>query len=273
MNKIKKIKKIGLALGSGGARGYSHIGVIKFLLENNIKIDYVAGTSIGSLIGAYYSLHLEIKSLENFFLKFKKRDLLKLVDLNDPRKSLIKGEKIRNFLKQFFDDKNIEDCKIPYKCVATSLQTGKAIIFDKGNIINAIMASGCFPGVFPTIKYKDEKNIEHDLVDGGLADGLPIDVVKEMGADIIIGVDLYGFDIEKHNYNYSRYVIERTYQLLLSKLSYFYEKEYAKNVIILRPKMKKGIGTFAFYDAKEKIDLGYNEAKKNWDKIKKLILN
>ncbi|MEM4397914.1 MAG: patatin-like phospholipase family protein, partial [Candidatus Woesearchaeota archaeon] len=260
MKKTIKRKKLGLALGSGGARGYAHIGVIKFLLENNIKIDFVAGASIGSLIGAYYALYGEIKSLENFVLKFGKKDLMALIDLNDPRKSLIKGEKIRELLKKFFENKNIEDCKIPFKCVATSLQTGKPIMFEKGNIIKAIMASGCFPGVFSPIKYKDENNISHDLVDGGLADGLPIDIVKNMGADIIIGVDLYGFDIEMHNYNNSKDVIQRTYQLLLSKLSYFYEKEYAKNVIILRPKLKHGFSTFAFYDAKEKIDLGYIEA-------------
>ncbi|MEM4397977.1 MAG: patatin-like phospholipase family protein, partial [Candidatus Woesearchaeota archaeon] len=215
---------------------------------------------------AYSALYNEIDSLEKYVIGLQKKDLMKLIDLNDPRKSLIKGDKIKNFLKQFFDNKNIEETKIPFKCVATSLQTGKAIIFDKGNIIDAVMASSSIPGIFMPVKYNNQ-----DLVDGGLADGLPIDIVKEMGSDVIIGVDLYGFDYEEKNYEKSKDVFERTYQLLLSKLSYFYEKEYSNKVIVLRPKIKHGFSTFAFYDAKDKIQVGYDEAINNMQKIKKLL--
>ncbi len=259
-------KKVGLALGSGGARGYAHIGVIKVLLENKIPIDYVSGASIGALIGSYYALNEEVKGIEEISLNLKKTDLIKLIDLNDPRVSLVKGQNIRGFLKNIFKNKTFEDTKIPLRLVATSLETGKKVVFKSGDIIDAIMSSGAFPGVFPAVEYKGDY-----LVDGGLADGLPVDIVKEMGADVVVAVDLYGFDpfvMKKNNINQ---VLDRTYKLLISKLSDYKSKEYDKSVIILKPKIGKGFDTFAFDNAKEKIKTGEDEARKFIKQIKRLV--
>lgn len=264
--KVSK-KKIGLALGSGGARGYAHVGVIKVLKENKIPIDFIAGTSIGSIVGGYYALNLNTEKLETVGLDFSAMDIWKkLIDLNNPKLSLIKGNKIREFLKQFLGEKKFKDTKIPLAIGATNIETGKLVVFNKGKIIDAAIASSTLPGIFPSYEYKSKY-----LIDGGIADGLPVDLVRKMGADIIIGVDLYNSDLPKFENPTAMSVMERTYNLLLSKLSLYQEHEYKNNTIVLRPKTGKGVQMFAFDKAKEFILAGEKEAKNNLSKIKKMI--
>ncbi|NTV24455.1 MAG: patatin family protein, partial [Nanoarchaeota archaeon] len=192
------MKKVGLALGSGGARGYSHIGVIKFLQKHGIEISYVAGTSIGSAVGAYFALNGNVTGLEKISTAIRKPDLLKLVELNDPRRSLIKTHKIRAFLETVYNGKSFSDTKIPFKAIATNLVTGKRVVFSKGKLSSAVIASSTFPGVFPVVEYRSMH-----LVDGGLAEAMPIRLVEEMGADVIIGVDLYWKDYYRYDRNVS----------------------------------------------------------------------
>jgi NTE family protein len=109
------MKKIGLALSSGGARGFSHIGVIKALMENKTPIHYIVGTSMGSIIAAYYALHKDVTGLELIVDDFNKADMLSLIDVNDPRKSIVKGDRARLFLKRIFGDKTFADTKIPLR--------------------------------------------------------------------------------------------------------------------------------------------------------------
>jgi NTE family protein len=261
------MKKLGLALSSGGARGLAHVGVIKVLRKNNIPIDHVAGTSMGALVAAYYALNDDIMEFEKLLLKFRKRDLLKLIDVNDPRVSLVKGEKVRKFLKNLFGNKTFKDTKIPLKIGATALENGSKVIFSTGKIIDAVMASGAFPGVFPVVKYKRKH-----LVDGGLADATPVDLVKKMGADVIVAVDLFSLEYYKNRrYQTMKEVLERTYEIIMSKLADYKEKEYGKNIIVLKPKTGKRIQTFAFYNAKKNIRAGEIEAEKHLRKIKRLL--
>lgn len=260
-------KKIGLALGSGGARGYAHVGVIKILQQNNIPIDYVAGTSIGAIVGGYYALNLNTDKLENIGLDFNAVDIWKkLIDLNNPKQSLIKGKKIRDFLKQFLGDNRFRDTKIPLAIGATDIENGKLLVFKKGKIIDAAIASSTLPGIFPAYEYKEKY-----LIDGGIADGLPVDLVRKMGADIIIGVDLYNSDLPKFKDASTMSVMERTYNLLISKLSLYQEHEHKNNTIVLRPKTGKGVQMFAFDKAKEFIKAGEKEATNNLEKIKRMI--
>jgi NTE family protein len=261
------MRKIGLALGSGGARGYAHIGVIKILQKNNIPIDFIAGTSIGAIVGGYFALNLNTDKLEEIGLDLNAVDIWKkLVDLNNPKKSLIKGQKIRDFLKQFFGDKTFKDTKIPLAIGATDIEDGKLVVFKKGKIIDAAIASSTLPGIFPAYAYENKH-----LVDGGIADGLPIDLVRKMGADIIIGVDLYNSELPEFKDTSTLSVMERTYNILLSKLSIYQEHEYKNNIIVLRPKTGSGIQLFAFDKAKKFIEAGEKEAEKNLEKIKRMI--
>jgi len=259
--------KVGLALSSGGARGFSHIGIIKILEKNNIPIDYIAGTSMGALVGAHYSLYKDVKILEEFALSFKRKDFLKYLDINDPRISLIKGEKAKELLKRTFGDATFKNTKIPVRIGATALEDGSRIILKSGKLWRAVLASGSVPGLLPPVYYKGKH-----LVDGGLADATPVDIVSGMGADVIIAIDLYKIEKVKLKKNCSsRQVIRRTQDIVMSKLAYYSAQEYGKNIIVIKPKLGDKVDFAAFYKAQEKIKGGELAAKKAMKEIKRKI--
>ncbi len=261
------MKKLGLALSSGGARGFAHLGVIKVLEKHNIPIHCISGTSMGAIMAAYYALYQETEKLEKIASEFRKRDILKLVDLNDPRVSIVKGEKVRNFLNEFFEGKTFEDTKIPLAVSATTLEEGKEVVFKSGNIMDAIIPSGTVPGVFPAREYKGKH-----LVDGGLADATPVDLCEDLGAEAVIAVNLYNFtNTENRNYKNMKEVLFRTYEIIMTKLSEYRIKEYKENILVLRPKTGNKFQTFSFHHAKDNVEAGIRVAEENIDKIKKLI--
>ncbi|MBT3721385.1 patatin-like phospholipase family protein [archaeon] len=261
------MKHVGLALGSGGARGYAHIGVIKILQKNKIPIDYVSGTSMGAVIGAFYALNLDVEKIEKVSLEFRKLDILKnLVDINKPHESLLKGKRIRKFLEKYFGDKTFDDTKIPLLIGATNLADGSQVIFNKGKIVDAVIASASIPGILPPFEYKNNL-----LIDGGVAEGLPVRLVKKMGAKIVIGVDLYSVPDSKVKNNQAFHVLERTYNLLLSKLSVYQESEYNGKIVVLRPDTGKGFQMFSFDKAEQNIKIGEEEAKKHLKEIKAML--
>lgn len=182
----KRGLKIGLALGSGSARGLAHVGVIMALEAYNIPIDIIAGTSIGSVIGGLYASGATIRQLEEVALSIKKSKTLFLIDPVFPHSGLISGDRIEKMLNQFgIKDKTFDDLKIPFAAVATDVESGAEVILNQGKVIDAVRASISIPGIFTPVKYQD-----YYLVDGGVVDPVPVDVVKMMGADIIIAVNL-----------------------------------------------------------------------------------
>ncbi|MCD6270667.1 patatin-like phospholipase family protein [bacterium] len=178
-------KKIGLALGSGGAKGLAHIGVIKTLLTNNIHIDYIAGTSAGAIIGGGYAALGDISKIEEYAHSFTRRDFIKIFLDPSFRWGLVKGEKMVNFLEKRLGRLKIEDLKIPFRAVATDIKTGKTVILSYGSLIKSIRASSAFPMVFEPVKIGN-----YCLSDGGLSMPVPAKIVKSMGADIVIAVNL-----------------------------------------------------------------------------------
>ena len=180
-----KKKKVGLVLGSGGAKGLSHIGVIKFLEEMNVKIDFITGSSIGALIGGAYASGLSIKEIEDIALETDLTSTAKLFSPGFGKSGLVSGTKVQEFLTSTLGNRNIEDLKIPFTVVATDIITGQEIHFSKGDLVEAIRASISIPIVFqPVIR----NNIV--LVDGGLVNPVPINVAREIGADYIIAVNV-----------------------------------------------------------------------------------
>jgi NTE family protein len=179
-----KRPKIGLALGSGGSRGLAHIGVIKALEENNIPIDFIAGTSIGAMAGGFYAAGLGVKKMEDIVLETNWRRMFSLVD---PRlkQGLITGEKVKTFIEGYVDGKKIEDCKIPFVAVATDLKTGEIVVLNKGEMAQAIRASISVPLVFKPVEIDGRT-----LADGGLSAPVPVEIVRAMGAEIVIAVNL-----------------------------------------------------------------------------------
>jgi NTE family protein len=179
---VKKVKKIGLALGGGAARGWSHIGVIRVLEKAGIPIDYIAGTSIGSLIGGVYASG-KMDALEDLALKLDVKKVMGYLDMAYSKNGLLDGKKVKTLLSGHFTKKRIEDVRIPFIAVATDIETGKEIQFKSGNLVEAIRASISIPGIFTPVKKG-----KMYLVDGGLVNPVPVNVVRQMGADIVIAV-------------------------------------------------------------------------------------
>ncbi|MCD4675872.1 MAG: patatin-like phospholipase family protein [Desulfobacula sp.] len=186
IHKKKKIpsRKVGLALGSGSARGWSHIGVIRALAEAGIQVDYIAGTSIGALVGAVYASG-EIDALEEVVLQLDWKKIAYLLDVVFPKSGLVDGKKVSVFIQNHVKEINIEDLCLPFCAVSTDLTTGNEVAIKNGNIIEAVRASISVPGIFTPVKKKGAL-----LVDGGLVNPVPVSVVREMGADFVIAVDL-----------------------------------------------------------------------------------
>lgn len=181
----KTRKKIGLALGSGGARGWAHIGVIRAIQEAGIHVDCVAGTSMGSLVGAAFASGT-IDTLHNVALILDwKHVIYYFLEFTLPRSGLIDGVKIVEFVRQHVALSNIEDLPLPFSAIATEIETGEEVVMDRGDLIEAVRASISMPGIFTPV-HRDGAV----LVDGGLVEPVPVRAVRKMGAEIVIAVNL-----------------------------------------------------------------------------------
>jgi NTE family protein len=264
---MMKKKKIGLALGGGGARGLAHIGVLKVLRQAGIKIDFIAGTSMGALIGAVYALGLDMAEIEKEVISFdKKKAIISLFDFGKPGSSILKGDKIYRYIDALLLGKHFSETNIPFKAVATDLETGEEIILDKGKIVDAIMASISVPGIFPPVKIGSTY-----LIDGGVVNPTPIDVVKKMGADKIIGVDL--ISTKGKNFTSSPGMIStllQSYEIIRTQAVKF---KLAENneAIMIKPKIRGAVESFKFYDIVKFIKSGEEATKEALPEILKNI--
>ena len=178
-------KTVGLALGIGSSRGWAHIGAIEALEEENIPIDYIAGSSVGSYVGALYASG-SLKSLKEFVLSMDGKKVFSYFDVVFPRSGILDGTKrLRELFSFHTDAEDFSELKIPVMMVATDLATGKKVVLKSGNIINALRATMSIPGLFAPVRIKDRW-----LVDGGLVDPVPVGVARALEADVVIAVDL-----------------------------------------------------------------------------------
>jgi NTE family protein len=178
-------KKVGLALGSGVARGLAHIGVLQVLEREDIPVDMIAGTSIGAVVGALYALGKPVSEILEIAREVGSHKYNYLVDLNIPRTGLIRGKKIEDQLKKFYGDAEFSDLVLPFKCVATDIDNGQAVIIDEGPLWKAVRASISLPVILAVARWKDKH-----LVDGALVDPVPVDILRQMGAEIVIAVNV-----------------------------------------------------------------------------------
>lgn len=180
---INKKVKIGLALGGGGARGFGHIGALKAFEELGIKFDYVAGTSAGSVVGALYCFGKSPAEIEKLAQKLKRSDIAKnVIPFLKPAKS----DRLEDLINSVFGDITVfSEMKIPFCAVCTDLKTGKEVDFDYGNVAKVVAGSCAVPGIFTPVIYEDMH-----LVDGGLRNNVPADVVKNMGANVVFAIDV-----------------------------------------------------------------------------------
>lgn len=176
---------IGIALGGGGARGLAHIGVLKALEDNDIYPDFIAGTSIGSLVGALYASGLSARDIEQISFQYDWRKVAGLADMVIPVSGLIQGRKVVNLLESYIGNIDFSDLRIRYACVAADIMNGEQVVIDQGRVIDAVRASISIPGIFTPVKH-----MERVLVDGGIVSEVPVSVCRKMGAQFVVGVNV-----------------------------------------------------------------------------------
>ena len=265
---MKKNYKIGIALGGGAARGYAHIGVLNAIDELDIPISYVAGTSIGSFIGALYAsgnlktFEKEVRSRNSFM-----KDVLFKLDPVFPKLSIMNGNEVIRIFKEISDINTFEELNIPLTTVATDIVNNVKIESNKGDLINAIKASIAIPGVLTPTYVNDNL-----CVDGGLIDPVPLQSIIDMGADRTIAVNLYGLQTSKkidNKYNIVD-IVDRSAKIILNNVTHLSFKNNEPNILI-EPPIDQFYG-WDFHRANELIDIGYDTAKEILRKNKNIFI-
>ena len=182
--------RIGLALGSGSARGWAHIGVLRALLEAGIRPDVVCGASVGAIVGAAYASG-ELDRFESWVRTLDRRKVLSFMDFRLSG-GVLKGEKLVGFLRSHFDDRPMQALPMPYAAVATALHTGDEVWLREGSVADAVRASFALPGLFTPVWREGRL-----LVDGGLVNPVPVSLARALGADVVIAVDLNSDKLER----------------------------------------------------------------------------
>lgn len=268
-------KKVGIALGAGGARGFAHIGVLKVLEENNIHLDMISGTSMGALVGAIYSANPNIKKLEKEFIEenWKKYFDFSLL----PRWGLLKGDKIEKWLESKIGNISFNELKIPTYITSFDLKDKQKIIFNKGHVAGAVRASISIPGFFIPVGNKGRY-----LVDGGVTDPIPSEILEKKGAEVIIAVNvntivekepvLEEFVPEKNSMKIPNIISVaansiRVGNSLLSK----FDSEQEEIDILIDVEGLEDIDVFEFKHLKKAIKAGEEAARKKLPEIIKAI--
>ena len=250
--------KIGLALGSGGARGFAHIGLLKELDKEGIKVDCIAGSSMGALMGSFYASGSDLELLEKVSLQFKRKYFL---DWTVPKMGFVAGKKIEEYIRLFTKNKKLEDLSIPLAVIATDIERGEKVVFKDGPVYEAVRASIAVPGIFVPKRIGGRL-----LVDGGVIDRVPVSVVREMGADIVIACDVSSSHEESK--------VESIYDVIMKSLDILQmEVVKARGIkadVTIDPAVKM-YNSMAFTNIPEIIEAGEEEAKKMMPEIKGVI--
>ncbi len=182
MKALRRKEKIGLALGGGVVLGAAHIGVLQAMEELDIKIDFVAGTSIGAFIGALLAFGKNAKGIKEILSEL---NWLKSTELSLSRFGLLSNQKLADTLTGAIGNSDLKDALIPLTVVTADISTGEKVVLKTGNVAQAVMASTSIPGIFQPLEIGGRM-----LVDGGIVENLPVSTVKNMGADKVIAVNL-----------------------------------------------------------------------------------
>jgi len=276
MFKWRKSPRVGLALSGGGARGLAHIGVLKVFEEQGVPIHALAGTSMGGLIAAAYAAGMSVSELEAAALKMTNlRELVALVDLRPPRRGLLAGEHVRKYLAKFVDeDLTFAELKLPLAMQAVDLNSGKEHTLREGNLLDAVMATSAFPGVFPPVEIQG-----YQLVDGGVLNNLPTELPRQLGADVVIAVyvtatvDADQLDERTDRSIFSRGIAKDIMRvaLIVSRAMTEVKLKETPPDLLLCPPIPVKAGVFSgFTHAAEIIAAGETCARENLNKLKKI---
>lgn len=267
-------KKIGLVLGGGGAWGLAHIGVLEVLQKEGITFDMIAGTSAGALVGALYSQNKNADLIKNLAMDMDWKKLLVFMDLSIFKNGFIQGKRITDFLRKIIGrDTTFNDLQIPFACVATDIDTCDEVVINEGSVLEGVRASISLPVIFTPVKRQGRY-----LVDGGLVNPVPVSVVKSMGADFIIAVNVMPDLSERaHTGNRKRIklfkepnifsIMTQTMQIASCALVRFCIEGAD---MVIRPQPVIGFGDF--HRAKEAITQGRITARESIKELKKKLL-
>ena len=236
-NKPKQIK-IGLALGSGGAKGFAHLGALKAFEEFGIKFDVIAGTSIGSIIGAFYA---EGYSSTDIWEMLKRVDFGEITNLFMLQ---MDTSGLYSVIDREIGSLNIEELKKPFMCVATELETGDEHVFKSGSVAKALCASSCIPPFFKPVVIGDKR-----YVDGAYTNSIPADLVKEMGADYIVGIDLATMESKAG-------ILKKLFPSYKSKIKEPWAKGYNFSNVVIHPDLNEYSST-SINAGSAMYDIGY----------------
>jgi len=247
------MKKIGLALGAGGARGFCHIGVIEVLLENKIPINVVTGCSMGAMVGGGLVSGVSVDKMREIACEITN---FKVFDLDlfgiKRRGGFAKGNRAMKIYAKHVEDKNIEDCDIKFAATATDLMSHQLYTFTSGSLLGAIRASIAIPGVFHPVTCDDKL-----FVDGGVLERIPIQAARDLGADIVIAIDALG-PPRRQNPKSALGVVDLSYQVMDWKTA---QSEIKKADILITPDMGTR-SSFRFRDNQDTIQAGRDAAIK-----------
>lgn len=257
---VSRKTKLGLALGGGGCRGIGHIGAIKAFEELGIKFDYVAGTSAGSIVGSLYALGKTADEMIEIAKTLRKKDV---TGGSIPFIKPAKSEKLEETLNKIYGDIMVfSELKVPLTVVCTDLKTGKEADFDYGNVAKVVSGSCSVPGVFTPVVHEGMH-----LVDGGLRNNVPVDVVKKMGANVVFAIDvnhLRGTGTQSLS----------TVSVLSSTIGIMMQSKIDKTLEMADLIFEPSLETFSplkLDGIDEMIQIGYDTVMANKDKIIKML--
>lgn len=183
---VKKVrKKVGLALGGGAAKGLAHIGVLEALVAADIPIDMIAGTSMGAIVGAFYAISGDLPLMHRMAVELGKKRLGLFTDLKIPRTGILSWSKVEKQLNNYIGNVTFEDLRLPFQCVAVDIDSGEELVLKEGKVWNAIRASASVPVMLPITEIGGQH-----LVDGGILNPVPVRLARDMGAEMVIAVNV-----------------------------------------------------------------------------------
>lgn len=257
---VNRKVKIGLALGGGGARGIAHIGALKAFEELGIEFDYIAGTSVGSLVGSLYAFGKSASEIEQFAIKLKRSDIMKKAI---PVIHTVSAGRIEQQLNTIFGDITVfSELKTPFVAVCTDLKTGKEVDFDYGNVAKVVSASCALPYIFSPVVYEGMH-----LIDGGLRNNVPADVVRKMGANVVFAIDVNHLRGTGTDSLSTISVLSSTIGIMMQAKV---DESLSKADLIFTPALEK-FSPLKFENAEDMIEIGYNTVMANKDKIQRML--
>lgn len=253
-------RRVGLALGAGSARGLAHIGVLQVLKENSIPYDFIVGSSMGAMVAAIYAsgadLYMAAQMLEIFDYKM-------LWDVGIPRMGFVAGNRIEQFIRLLTKNKTFDELDFPLAIVTTDIRTGEKVVFNEGPVADAVRASISVPGVFRPFRYQNRL-----LVDGAVTERLPVQTARDLGAEIVLAVDVTFAEGKPVKLRNTLDVMLQAVDILEHQIFEHISRHQA-DVLIQAP--VGHIGSSEFEKAAECIELGRKSAEEAMDEIKTVL--